>query len=186
MRKAIIFVMTSLDGYFEGSNGDLSWHNVDAEFNDFAAEQLDEADILLFGRKTYELMAGYWPSDTAVTNDPIIAGMMNSKPKIVFSKSMDKAEWNNTRLLSDVGAGILELKEQPGKDLLILGSANLAVSLIEQKLIDEFRIMVNPVVLGDGAILFDGIKDRHKLKLLNIITFKSGNVLLNYTPANES
>jgi len=186
MRKVIIFIMTSLDGYFEGLNGDLSWHNVDAEFNKFAAEQLDAADVLLFGRKTYELMAGYWPSDQAVTDDPIIAGKMNSMPKIVFSTTLEKVKWNNTRLLKyNIAAELLKLKQQPGKDLLVLGSANLGTYLIEHKIIDEFRIMVNPVVLGVGTILFEGIKDQLKLKLLNTRTFRSGNVLHNYAPAGK-
>ena len=181
MRKVVIFIMTSIDGYFEGPNGDLSWHNVDAEFNDFAAKQLDEAGVLLFGRRTYDLMARYWPSDMAVTDDPLIAGRMNTKSKIVFSRSMEKAEWNNTQLIKgNLEAEILKLKQQPGKDLLLSGSANLAVSLIRQRLIDEFRIMISPVLLGHGTILFDGIKDHLKLKLLKTRTFKSGNVLLSY------
>jgi len=180
MRKVIIFVMTSVDGYFEGPNGDLSWHNVDAEFNDFAAAQLEEADTLLFGRKTYEIMAGYWPTDGAITSDPVIAGMMNSKPKIVFSRSMEKAEWNNTRLMRDAGTAISELRQQSGKDLLISGSANLAVSLVGKGLIDELRIMVCPGVLGHGTILLEGVKHSLKLKLISARPYRSGNVLISY------
>src|SRR5579863_704149 len=136
MRKIALFIMVSLDGYFEGPGHDLSWHNVDAEFNDFAIEQLDEADTLLFGHMTYDLMAGYWPTAAGNEDDPGTAARMNKLPKIVFSHQDLKPEWENTRLvMADKLAGELtKLKKQPGKDLLVLGSSNLCVSLLEQGL----------------------------------------------------
>jgi len=186
MRKVIFFMLTSLDGYFEGPDRDINWHTVDDEFNEFAIQQTGEFGALLFGRVTYELMAGYWPTEAAKRDDPVIAGLMNSLPKMVFSKTLEKADWNNTRLVKDnLVEEVSKLKEQPGKDIAIFGSSDLAVTCIEHGLIDEFRIMVNPVVLGDGKPLFQGIKDKLDLKLIKTKSFKSGNILLYYEPAGS-
>ncbi len=179
--------MVSLDGFFEGPNHELDWHNVDAEFNEFAVGQLNEVDILLFGRRTYQMMAGYWPTQFAKENDPVVAEKMNNLPKIVFSRTLEKAEWNNSRLVKeDVTQEIGKLKQQPGKEMAILGSSNLCVSLIKMGLLDEFRVMVNPIVLNKGNTLFAGLNDKLNLKLLKTRTFKSGNVLLYYQPAKAS
>jgi dihydrofolate reductase len=181
MRKVIFFMLISLDGFFEGPNSDINWHHVDEEFNEFAIAQLNMVDTLLFGRVTYEMMASYWPTPTAVANDPIVAGKMNSLPKIVFSKTLSKVDWQNTRLIKDnFVEEILKLKQQTGKDLIMLGSSDLAVTFIKHGLIDEYRIMVNPVTLGNGKSLFNGIDDKLNLKLINTKTFSSGNVLLYY------
>ena len=175
--------MVSLDGYFEGPNREIDWHNVDGEFNDFAIEQLNSAGGLIFGRITYELMAGYWRSKEATTNDPIVAAKMNSIPKIVFSKTLEKADWNNTRLVKgDANDEIKRLKEESGKDIYIFGSSGLSTTFIQHNLIDEIRVIVNPVILGKGRPLFEGLKKYHKLKLIKTRTFKSGNVLLCYEP----
>jgi dihydrofolate reductase len=183
MRKVFLFNMTTLDGFFEGPNQDISWHNADEEFNDFAIDQLNEIGTLLFGRVTYQMMASYWPTESAINDDPIVAGLMNSLPKIVFSKTLDKAEWNNSRLVKEnVVEEVLQLKEQPGKDIAIFGSSDLAVTLSENGLIDEYRIIVNPVFLGNGTSLLKGIKEKLNLKFLNARIFKSGNVLLYYAP----
>jgi len=186
MRKVFLFNMITLDGFFEGPNQDISWHHVDEEFNEFAINQLNEIDMLLFGRVTYQGMASYWPTEFAISNDPIVAGLMNNLPKIVFSKTLDKAEWNNTKLVNDNAAEeISTLKQQSGKDIAIFGSSALAVTLAERGLIDEYRIIVNPVVLGGGTPLLKGIKDKLNLKLLKTRTFKSGNVLLYYVPEKD-
>ena len=183
MRKVIIFMMVTLDGYFEGPNKEIDWHVVDDEFNEFAIDQLNSVDILLFGRVTYELMAGYWPTPYATTNDPVVAGKMNSIPKIVFSRTLNKVDWQNTRLVKEnFVEEIRKLKQQPGKDLIIFGSSDLAVTFIQQGLIDEFRIMVNPVVLSNGKPLFKGLPQKLDLKLQKARTFNSGNVLLYYRP----
>ena len=183
MRKIFVFMMVSLDGFFEGPDHELDWHNVDADFNKFAAEQLNEVDTLLFGWRTYELMAGYWPTEPAKQDSPAIAEKMNALPKIVFSRKERKVEWHNTRLITEnVGGEITKLKNQPGKDIAIFGSSNLCVSLIQMGLIDELRIMVNPVVIGKGHTLFNGINDKLHLKLLKTRIFNSGNVLLYYQP----
>lgn len=186
MRKLIFFMLTSLDGYFEAPGSDISWHNIDEEFNDFAIEQLDSAGGLLFGRVTYEMMAGYWPTPEALADDPVVAGRMNSLPKVVFSKTLPAAGWQNTRLVQDnFLAEVTQLKQQPGKDLFIFGSSDLAVSLMQYNLIDEFRIMVNPIVLGGGKSLFQGIQNKFGLNLLRTRQFKSGNVLLYYAPTGK-
>ena len=185
MRKIFLFMMVSLDGYYEGPGGDINWHNVDDEFNAFAVQQTSEVDTLLFGRKTYEVMAGYWPTEAALSADPIIAGLMNSLPKIVVSTTLDSAGWNNTRLVKEnVAEEISKLKQAPGKEIAIFGSSNLAGSLAQIGLVDEYRIMLNPVILGEGKSLFEGIINKLELKLIKTRTFESGNVLLYYQPAN--
>jgi dihydrofolate reductase len=186
MRKVILFNLITVDGFFAGPNGEIDWHHVDEEFNEFAGEQLDSTDGLLFGRVTYQLMASYWPTDAATTDDPIIAGKMNSLPKIVFSRTLDKAEWNNTRLIKEnIAEEISKLKQKPGKDLFVFGSADLAATLTQLGLIDEYRIIVNPVVLGSGIPLFKDVQHRIELKLVKTRTFRNGNVLLYYEPEGK-
>jgi dihydrofolate reductase len=184
MRKIFTFLVATVDGYYEGPNQEFDWPVVDDEFNAFALEQLDEVDTLLFGRATYQVMAAYWPTPAAQQDDPEIAARMNGISKIVVSRALDKAEWANTRLITDDVAGELaKLKEQPGKDIAIFGSSNLTVSLLRLGLVDELRIMVIPVVLGAGNSLFNSAEQRISLKLLKSRPFHSGNVLLYYQPA---
>ena len=186
MRKLFAFNMITLDGFFEGPNQDIDWHNVDDEFNQFAIEQTGSVDTILFGRKTYELMENYWPTESALRDNPAIAGLMNKVPKIVFSRTLQKAEWNNTRLIKDnIGEEILKLKAQPGRELAVFGSADLLSTLIKLDLVDEHRIIVNPVVLGNGTPLFKDVKDRLNLKLVRSRIFDSGNVLLYYQPERK-
>jgi dihydrofolate reductase len=180
MAKIIVFNMISIDGFFCGPNGEIDWHNVDGEFNEFAIKQTGEAGLLIFGRTTYELMASYWPNEQTVKNDPIVAGLMNNTPKIVFSTSMSKADWNNTKLVNKIDAEeIKKLKQDSAKDLFIFGSGQIVQEFAKLGLIDEYRLMINPVALGAGKTLF---KEKQKLKLLNSKEFKSGNVLLVYQP----
>jgi dihydrofolate reductase len=183
MRKIIFQNMISIDGYFEGSNREIDWHNVDDEFNNEAIEFLNTIDTLLFGRITYELMANYWPTPAAKTDDPIIAEKMNALRKVVITKTLDKADWENTIIIkNNFIEEIKKIKGQSGKDIAIFGSSDLSVLLIENNLIDEIRIMINPIVLGNGKPLFKGIKNRLKLELIKTKTFKSGNVALFYKP----
>ena len=171
---------------YEGPGHAIDWHNVDVEFNEFAIAQLDLVDMLLFGRVTYEMMAAFWPTDAAMKDDPVTAAAMNRLPKIVFSRTLSSAAWQNTRLVKDnVAEEVTMLKEQAGKDLIIFGSSDLSVSLIQAGLIDEFRIMVNPVALGNGKALFKGLPGRLNLELIKTRTFKSGNVLLFYRPKGK-
>jgi dihydrofolate reductase len=183
MRKIFTFLMASLDGYHETTGGELFWHNVDTQFLEFAAAQLDEADTLLFGRKTYQHMAAFWPSDAGLTGAPQVAVRMNSFNKIVVSRTLTDPDWNPVTVISDdVPAQLAKIKEQSGKDIALLGSSELAASLLGTGLIDEVRIMVNPVVLGSGRPGLAGA-DRVELELLRVRQFASGNVLLTYKPS---
>jgi dihydrofolate reductase len=183
MRKIFAFIMTTLDGYYEGPDGEFDFWVLDEEFDEFAVEQLDEADTLLFGRVTYEGMAAYWPTPEAERDDPEVAARMNRLAKIVVSRTLAGAEWSNTRLIrDDVTEALTTLKQQPGKDVAILGSSDLTVNLVRMGLVDEVRIMVNPVVLGAGRSVFRTAGGRIGLKLLRSRAFTSGNVLLYYEP----
>jgi dihydrofolate reductase len=183
MRKLVAFDMISADGFFAAADGDISWHNVDAEFNDFAIKQLGAADTLLFGRKTYDMMSGYWPTPEAERDDPIVAKHMDDLRKVVFSRTPQNVSWQNTELAH---RGIVEatkvLKNEDGKDMLLFGSGTIVAQLAAKGLIDEFRFMVAPVVIGDGKRLFNGIHESLKLKLVRFEQFASGNVLLCYGP----
>jgi dihydrofolate reductase len=183
MRKVFSFMVMTLDGYTEGPNQEFDWPNVDDEFDRFSLSQLNDIDVLLFGKNTYALMADYWPSAEARHEDPATADAMNDAEKVVFSASLSEAEWANTRLVTtDAAETVRELKEQPGNDLALFGSATLTVSLLEHDLIDELRVMVNPILLGAGVSLFSTLSGRVPLKLLRTTTFSSGNVLLTYQP----
>ena len=187
MRNVYAFFTISLDGYFEGPNHDLSWHHVDEEFNEFAVEMLENNGAQLFGRRTYELMSGFWPHYKPETDQPSDAGvaaLMNSVPKIVFSKTLNSVDWDgstdNIRLATgDLSEEVTKLKQQPGGGLWA-GGSNLCVSLLELGLLDEVWLMVNPVVIGNGTPLFHGIKQPVNLNLTSHREFKNGNVLLKY------
>lgn len=174
--------MTSLDGCFEGPEGDLSWHHTDEEFNDFSVEQMNEAGTILMGRKTYELMKGYWTSPEAYQSDPVIAEKMNTYQKVVFSRTLQQVNWENSILIKEnVEQEVGLMKRTTGKDMIIFGSANLAASLLKHHLIDEWRIMVNPVLIGKGRSLSQEMEEITKLKLVKWREFNSGKVLLCYT-----
>jgi dihydrofolate reductase len=177
MRKLIVSNMMSLDGFFEGPNHELNWHLVDHEFVAYAADMLRSVDTILFGRTTYELMANYWPN--APHDD--VAEKMNGLPKIVFSKTLDKAGWNNCRLVrGDAVEEVSRLKQLPGKDMVILGSAMLASDLLQRGMIDEYRVILNPIFIGAGTPLFKGIERGVKLNLRETKLLRSGVVILYY------
>ncbi len=182
MRQIFAFLMVSLDGYHETMDADLSWHNVDAEFHEFAVAQLDEADTLLFGRRTYTHMAAFWPSAAARQLLPATAERMNGYQKMVVSRTLTSAEWAPSTVLSaDVAARLTRVKQQPGKHIALVGSSDLTASLLGAGLVDELRIMVNPVVLGSGRPALAGAS-RVGLELTRSKQFDSGNVLLTYRP----
>jgi len=181
MRRLTVFNLVSLDGYFTGRDGDISWHNVDEEFKELAIAASNTGNTLLFGRVTYELMARFWPTPEAIRTDPIVARGMNRSEKIVFSRTLVKVEWNNTRLVKgDMLEEVRELKQGLGKDLTILGSGSIVSQLTQEGLIDEYNILLNPVVIGKGKTMFEGVKERISLKLMKTRVFGNGNVLLNY------
>ncbi|MEA5114765.1 MAG: dihydrofolate reductase family protein [Geobacteraceae bacterium] len=178
MRKLIMWNLMTLDGYFEGPNRDIDWHEDvwGDELEQFSIEQCQAAGAFLFGRVTYELMANYWPSAKGE-----IADFMNGLPKIVASRTMEKADWHNTRLVREnVPEEIARLKAEFGKDIFIFGSADLSASLIPQGLIDEFRLCVVPTVLGGGSFLFKASPERLKLRLLDSRPLETGAVILRY------
>jgi dihydrofolate reductase len=186
MRKLVVFNNITLDGYFTGVDGDFSWAHVggdDAEFNAFVAENASGGGQLVLGRITYELMASYWPTSDALRNDPIVAEGMNSMPKVVFSRTLDEAAWSNTRLVNgDLATEIRRLKGEPGPGMAILGSGSIVSQLASEGLIDEYQVVVNPVVLGMGRTMFDGMKSRLNLKPTRTRSFSNGKVYLCYEP----
>lgn len=184
MRKLIMWNMVTLDGFFEGPKSwDIDWHEYvwGEELEQMSTDQLKSAEMLLFGRVTYLGMAAYWRSETGE-----IANFMNSIPKLVFSRTLQQAEWNNTRLVRDNALQeVTRLKEQPGKDMYIFGSANLCATFTEHGLIDEYRLGVNPIVLGSGNPLFKASPNRLRMKLIEARPLTSGCVILRYQPDRD-
>ena len=181
-RKVIVWNMAPLDGYFEGPKPwEIDWREYvwGEELERFSLDQAKEVGALLFGRKTYEGMEGYWSTATGE-----VAEFMNSIPKVVFSNTLETVGWNNTRLMKgSAEEEVARLKQEPGKDLFIFGSANLTGSLTKQGLIDEYRIGLNPLVLGGGTPMFKPSDERMRLKLLEARPMQSGVVLLRYARA---
>ena len=186
MRKLLVFNSVTVDGYFTDISGDMSWahrQDQDPEWNDFVAGNAKSGGELLFGRVTYEIMAGFWPTPMATKQFPVVAEQMNKLPKVVFSRTLDAATWQNTRLLKgDLASEVRKLKEEPGDDMVIMGSGSIISQLAPEELIDEYQLVLNPIVLGAGRTMFDGLKERLKMKLTSSRTFGNGNVLLCYAP----
>ena len=174
----------SLDGYFADANGDMRWaHNADPEFSEFVAGNAQGGGVLVFGRVTYEMMAGYWPSPMAAKNDPRVAVRMNALPKIVFSRTLAAAPWHNTKLIKgDLLAEMRKLKDGSRENMVILGSGSLVRQFAEAGLIDELQIVVNPIALGDGKKYLGGIRERLPLRLTTSRTFGNGSVFLKFEP----
>jgi dihydrofolate reductase len=185
MRKVVVFNMVSLDGYFVDGRGDMSWaHKNDEEWNTFVSGNASGNGVLLFGRVTYDMMASYWPSPMALKNSPAVAKGMNEMPKIVFSRTLDKVTWNNTKLLKgDLATEVRKLKRESGPDMVILGSGSIVSQLAEENLIDEYQLATNPIVLGKGRTLFEGVTKKLNLKLTQSRTFGNGTVFVCYQPA---
>jgi dihydrofolate reductase len=185
MRKLIVFNHVTLDGYFTDKHGDMSWaHKQDPEWNAFVSQNASSGGQLLFGRKTYEMMASYWPTPAAMKNSPVVAEGINKLPKVVFSKTMDTASWNNTKLVKgDPVQEVRKMKAAPGEDMVIMGSGSIVSQLAQAGLIDEYQMVVSPIVLGNGRTLFQGVDKKLPLKLAKSRTFGNGNVLLCYEPA---
>lgn len=181
MAKLIMWNLMTLDGMVEGPNRDISWHEDvwGEELEALSIEQLKAAGGLMFGRVTYELMANYWPTAAGE-----VADFMNASPKYVFSRTLTKSGWNNTQMLgADAPGTAARLKRESTKDIFLFGSADLASHLMPHRLIDEFRIAVNPIILGGGTPLFKP-GERVKLKLLDSRALSSGVVILRYAPAD--
>ena len=186
MRRLVVFNSVSVDGYFVDVNGDMSWAKnatPDAEWDAFGTENAKGGGMLLFGRITYEMMASFWPTPLATQIDPVVAEQMNSLPKVVFSRTLSQVSWSNTTLVKgDLAAEVRKMKQAPGQGMAILGSGSIVSQLAQEGLVDEYQIVVNPVVLGAGRTLFDGITQKLPLKLTKTRAFRNGNVLLCYEP----
>lgn len=188
MRDLVVFNHVSLDGYFVDANGDMSWAKTaapDAEWQAFVAENASGGGQLVFGRITYELMASYWPTKLALEQNPVVAEHMNALSKVVFSRTLELASWNNTRLVTgDLLAEVRRMKQEPGQGMVILGSGSIVSQLAEEGLIDQYQVVVNPVVLGEGRTMFESVTRRPSLKLTQTRTFGNGNVFLRYEPVD--
>jgi dihydrofolate reductase len=187
MRKLRTFDSVTLDGYFSGPNGDFSWANKnpsDTEWNKFVSNNAKDGGTLIMGRKTYEIMKSFWPSDAAKKDFPDVAERMNALPKVVFSRTLKSSDWNNTTLVSDDPAtAIRKMKQESGPEMTILGSGSIVAQLAQAGLIDEYEFVLTPIVLGEGRTLFEGVKGKQPLTLKQTRSFNNGNVVLWYEPA---
>jgi dihydrofolate reductase len=184
MARLISFLNVSIDGCYADANGDMGFaHHDDAEMKAFTTENAKRGGMLLFGRLTYELMIRYWPTPLAAKHDPAVAERMNAMPKVVFSRTLEKAAWQNTRLVaSDALREVRKLKRESPLDMATLGSGRLVAALAAENLVDEYQMLVNPVVLGDGKRVFAGVHGMPPLALRGTRAFKNGSVLLTYEP----
>ncbi|WJR68192.1 dihydrofolate reductase family protein [Neorhizobium sp. CSC1952] len=180
MRKLVAWNLMTLDGYFEGEKPwDLEFHNHawGPELRELSEQFGKEGDLLVFGRRTYEGMAAYWPT---AENEGPVKDYMNSIAKLAVSKTMKEATWNNSRVVSDPVAELKTLKAQDGKTIFVFGSAELIASLMKEGLIDEYRICIVPVLLGSGNPLFKTADQVTELKLVSSATAANGAVILHY------
>jgi dihydrofolate reductase len=185
MRKLHVFDNVSLDGFFVDAKGDMSWaHKHDEEWTAFTSGNAGGQGELLFGRVTYEMMAAFWPTPQAAEMLPAVAAGMNAMRKYVCSRTLDAVSWQNTTLVKgDLVTEVTRLKQQPGPDMVILGSGSLVSQLTRARLIDEYQIVLNPIVLGSGRTLFETVEDQVRLTLTKTKAFSNGNVVLWYEPA---
>lgn len=178
MRKVVVSNLISLDGFIAGPSGEIDWHDVDDDFQSYIAGELQSTGMILFGRVTYELLAGYWPTATPDVNDPVLIKAMNALPKIVFSRTLASAEWNNAVInRGDPVRETERMKAESGKDIFVFGSGTIVSALSDAGLVDEYRFFVNPVILGGGISQFES---RLNLRLLGTRTFDKGLVMLTY------
>jgi len=183
-RKLSVFNSISLDGYFTDGTLDVSWaHSQDAEWQNFTKENASGSTAeLIFGRKTYEMMAAFWPTPQAKQRMPVVAESMNRMRKNVVSHSLQKVDWENSRLVKgDLAAEVRRLKSEPGDGLLIMGSGEIVSQLTQAGLIDYYQLVIVPIVLGKGRALFEGVTGRPQLKLEKTRSFGNGNVVAWYS-----
>lgn len=185
MRKLLVSNLVSLDGYLAAPDGDLSWFAVGPDFFAYVNKMMPTLGMILFGRVTYEMMAGYWTKPEVTRDDPVVAPFMNELPKLVASRTLQKAgwgSWDNATVTADPVQKVRQLKSQPGKDLVIFGSGGLVSTLADAGLIDEYRMMMNPVILAQGIPMFRGMQKRIPLELMASEVFDKKMVMLTYRP----
>jgi dihydrofolate reductase len=200
MRRIMMFNRVTADGYFAGVDGNLDWFVPDEEKDKEAVEGIPNADTILLGRRTYELFEQFWPhavDDSATAPDPhdaarrspeirAMAIWLNETPKLVFSRTLKDATWRNSRLVRELDAREIEnMKQQPGKDMILFGSGSIVSQLTEHGLIDEYQFIVTPVLLGSGRPLVSGVSNSSRLDLLEARPYPSGNVMLRYARAGK-
>jgi dihydrofolate reductase len=189
MRRVVLLEHISLDGYLAGPDGDMEWIRVDDELWDYVTPIIDTADTVLYGRTTYHMMQAYWPTapddPNASAHDIHHSHWLTTATKLVFSKTLPSAPWDDsgdaTLIRDDAAMVIRQLKQHSGKDLVLLGSPSLARSLIAEGLVDDYRINLNPVIVGGGMPLFPDMASLQQLRLESSRTFHSGVVGLHYT-----
>lgn len=188
MGKVVYSMMVSLDGFVERPNHELDWVLIDEELHTFENDQARHMSAFLYGRRMYETMAAFWPTaDQDPSAPPYIvdfARIWKEKPKIVFSTTLDRVDWNSRLIRDDVYAEVKKLKDQPGSDLGV-GGADIAATFIRLGLIDEYQLLVHPVVLGSGTPFFPPLEQQIDLRLLETRTFRSGVVYLRYERSNR-
>src|SRR5258708_14227975 len=184
MPKLVTYNTVSLDAFFTDASGDMSWaHKKDPECQVFVSENAGGGGRLLCGRVAYDLMASCWLRPLAAQSNPIVVEKMNSLPKIVFSRTLDQASWNNTTLVKgDLTTEGRKLKREPGPNMTIMGSGSIVAQLADAGLIDEYQIVVSPLLLRNGRTLFEGVKKKLPMKLTKSRAFGNGNVVLCYEP----
>jgi dihydrofolate reductase len=187
MRKIIQWVVASVDGYIDGPNGEFDWAPLGPQIGEYSDRLHERADTFLFGRGVWEMMASYWPQAESMSDsehDLKFAPIWRETPKVVFSRTLEKADWN-TRVINDnLSEEVAALKRQPGKDMLLTGGSSLPGALTALGLIDEYHIAVHPVALGGGKPLFRESEQRVNLRLIDARTVDSGVVILHYQPAD--
>jgi dihydrofolate reductase len=169
--------MISLDGYFADPDGQLDWFTVSDELEDYLREVHQEVGGYLYGRRTYQGMEAFWRS-----TDHWIADFLRSVPKFVASRSLEQVDWENSHLVRDLPGEVEKLKQEPGKAIFVAGSANLVTTLTRYGLVDEYRVWINPILLGAGTPLFQGGTDRLPLRLVDTRQLDSGLLILRYRP----
>lgn len=186
MGKLIVFDFITLNGYYKGPGEDINWHVHGGEEAEFSKENFEgDGRILLFGRTTFEMMKAFWPTKEAAAAFPEVAKGMNSSEKIVFSRTLKKTDWVNSRISASLLEEVKKLKRSSDKNLVLLGSGNILTQLANEGLIDEYQIMLDPVAIGQGTSLFQDVKHRIALKLIKSRVFKSGVILLYYEPVSS-
>ena len=190
MKKVIVTMWITLDGFIAGPNGEMDWIGeiYDEAMGKYEDDLVSAADTLLLGRVTYQSFVGSWPkvpdNPSASQGEIEYAHKVNAMRKVVFSRTLETADWNNSTLVRDnIAEEVARLKQESGKDIVIYGSASIVQNLTNAGVIDEYQLLVHPVILGDGKPLFKNIEDRKKLKLVQTKTHPSGIVLLYYQPA---
>jgi len=181
MRKLSAFNFVTLNGFYKDINNSTAWHVHGEEGAKFSEENMQSGNALLFGRVTYEMMAGFWQSPAAMHAMPEVTKGINLAEKFVISNTLESASWNNTTLIKgNLAQEIRKLKQQAGSDITILGSGSITAQLMDEGLIDSFTLWVDPIAIGAGTPIFKGISGQRDFRLTNCRTFKSGAVVLSY------